>query len=219
MDCYAKGFCKKYGTENCSTFCDLYLKLQVLYDCSNIPKRYRGDIPLVAPQTDLSAFKQLNGWKNTIVDKVKEGENLFIWSHTTGNGKTSWAFKIANYYIRKAVIFSNLENEVVYINTTRFLEQLKEQFDTPTDEFKELRYRVRHAKLLILDDIGSERPMEWACERLYELINERYSEMRTTVFTSNFSPKELGVRLGDRIGSRVTSSTVIELTGQDRRVK
>lgn len=216
MECYAKNYCKQYG-QKCHSLCDLMLKLNVIYDLSCIPKRYRYDQVLTPVGGDLPAFKQLDGWKNTVLDKVHEGENLYIYSHTCGNGKTSWAFKIANYYIRKVVASSNLDNEVVYVNCPQFLEQLRSNYNTPQEGFAQLKDRLLTCNLLILDDIGSEKPSEWVSERLYDIINTRYSEMKTIIYTSNYTPKELSVRLGDRIGSRVTGSTVVELKGLDRR--
>jgi DNA replication protein DnaC len=47
------------------------------------------------------------------------------------------------------------------------------------------------ADLVVLDDLGREKPTDWAAERMYVLINARYSACRPTVVTSNFTPDEL----------------------------
>lgn len=60
--------------------------------------------------------------------------------------------------------------------------------------------------LLILDDIGSEAHKgqdDWACEKLFSVINARYNDMRSTVYTTNKSMVELKQILGERTFSRI----------------
>ncbi len=74
--------------------------------------------------------------------------------------------------------------------------------------------------LLVLDDLGVEKPSEFAVQSLYLVVDRRYSEMRRTVITSNFSIGEIAERVGDRIASRIAGMCkVIELQGEDRRVR
>ena len=42
------------------------------------------------------------------------------------------------------------------------------------------------AQLLVLDDLGAERPTDWVEETLNLIVNTRYNYRRTTVFTSNY---------------------------------
>jgi hypothetical protein len=73
---------------------------------------------------------------------------------------------------------------------------------------------------LILDDIGTEKPSEWAQQNIFLIIDRRYETLRQTIFTSNLSLDELSERLGDRITSRIAEMCkVIELKGKDRRIK
>ena len=62
---------------------------------------------------------------------------------------------------------------------------------------------VMTAELLVLDDIGAEKPSEWVEETLNLIVNTRYNERLPTILTSNFedTPDEtnldsLRVRLG-----------------------
>lgn len=72
----------------------------------------------------------------------------------------------------------------------------------------------------LFDDLGVERPTEWAQEVLYTIVDRRYRNERKTVFTSNYSLDELSERLGDRIASRIGEMCrVIKLEAKDRRVK
>lgn len=72
--------------------------------------------------------------------------------------------------------------------------------------------------LLILDDLGAERPTDWTAERLYALINRRWLSELPTVVTSNLPPGDLGGAIGERLYSRLAHEAVaVTLTGADRR--
>lgn len=216
-NCYAKDYCKGYTTSKCNERCDLLWKLNSMYDKSNLPLRYRYNIPLRPEQVDREAFIQLKGYLDNVTDRVATGESLYIYSENTGNGKTTWSSKIMNQFIRKSVVKSTLDNDVLYLNVSLFVEGMRGQYSEYSEEMASLRERAMTCKLLILDDIGAERPSEYVCERLYDLINHRYTNMLSTIYTSNLTPFELGDRLGARIESRVRSAVQINLVGSDRR--
>lgn len=79
----------------------------------------------------------------------------------------------------------------------------------------------RWPDLLVLDDIGGERPTPWTAERLYALVNRRWLEERPIVATSNLEPDDLPAAVGERTFSRLVGSgaVVLRLGGQDRRRK
>jgi len=84
---------------------------------------------------------------------------------------------------------------------------------------------VMTAELLVLDDIGAEKPSEWVEETLNLIVNTRYNERLPTILTSNFedTPDEtnldsLKVRLGYRMYSRIHEMCeVISYDGGDYR--
>ena len=155
-----------------------------------------------------------------IVEKVEAGEGLYIWSTGTGTGKTSWACKIMSYYFRKIAFKSGLENEGLYIFLPTFLEDLRSFYDNPDPDFAEELEMVKNCKLLIIDDIGAEKPSEWVRERLLSFINTRVSNGLSTIYTSNLSLEELENKMGQRVASRIKGSTKeIQLSGADRRDK
>ena len=45
--------------------------------------------------------------------------------------------------------------------------------------------------ILLLDDIGAERPTEWAGEVFYNILNRRMAARKITFFTSNLKMEEL----------------------------
>ena len=77
---------------------------------------------------------------------------------------------------------------------------------------------VKNCKLLIIDDIGSEKLTEWVRERIVSIIHTRVSNGLSTIYTSNLSPEEIKAEMGDRISSRILGGAkIVEITGADRR--
>ena len=143
---------------------------------------------------------------------------LFIWGKNTGCGKTSWACKIMGYYFRKIAFSSGLENEGLYIYLPTFLEDLRNSYSNPDEDFAEVLEMLKKCKLLIIDDIGAEKVTEWVRERLVSIINTRVSGGLSTIYTSNLSPDELVSQFEERIASRVLGcSQIVEIIGKDRR--
>lgn len=72
--------------------------------------------------------------------------------------------------------------------------------------------------LLILDDIGVEKPSEWVRGILNTIIYYRNVKGLKTIYTSNMGPDELRERLDERITSRIMQQCeIIRLVGPDRR--
>jgi DNA replication protein DnaC len=84
---------------------------------------------------------------------------------------------------------------------------------------------VMEAELLVLDDLGAEKPSEWVEETMNLIVNTRYNERRPTIFTTNYEdlPDEteldsLRVRVGFRMHSRLHEMCdFLEYDGADYR--
>lgn len=78
--------------------------------------------------------------------------------------------------------------------------------------------RAMNVDVLVLDDLGGERPTDWTGERLYALINRRWLEQRPTIATSNLGPAELEKAVGVRAWSRLYHGALrLSVAGEDRR--
>jgi DNA replication protein DnaC len=87
--------------------------------------------------------------------------------------------------------------------------------------------RYADAQLLVLDDLGSEKPTQHSADTLFALIDRRYAAMRPLVITSNFKLSKIAARLTGtddgvqalRIGDRVMQmSEEVELHGTSFRL-
>jgi|SRR5687767_3004321 DNA replication protein DnaC len=85
---------------------------------------------------------------------------------------------------------------------------------------------VMNAELLVLDDLGAEKPSEWVAETMSLIVNTRYNERRPTIFTTNYEdlPDEgevdsLKARIGFRMHSRLHEMCdFLEYDGGDFRM-
>jgi len=73
--------------------------------------------------------------------------------------------------------------------------------------------------VLVLDDLGAEKPTDWTRERLDLLIDARWAATLPTIITTNLRPDGLEQVLGPRVWSRVAeqSATAYVVSGADRR--
>ncbi len=85
---------------------------------------------------------------------------------------------------------------------------------------------VMDAELLVLDDLGAEKPSEWVEETINLIVNTRYNERRPTVFTTNYEDlpddnevDSLKARVGFRLHSRLHEMCeFLEYDGGDYRM-
>jgi DNA replication protein DnaC len=98
----------------------------------------------------------------------------------------------------------------LFCDTRRLLSVIRSTYN-PTErrDESEVLGPVMQAELLVLDDLGAERPTEWVEEMMNLIINTRYNEKRLTIFTSNYPerqpPDSHGESLEERIGFRIFS--------------
>lgn len=156
----------------------------------------------------------------TYLDAVNDG-GLFIHG-LVGRGKT-W-LSVATM---KAWMNRNRGRRAVFTDAMGFFSHIRESYDGGDTE-REAMWRFIGADLLVFDDFGKGRPSEWSLERIEDLVQERYTEGRPTIFTSQWAGSDLIARLGE--GGSVESATAIvsrivqrcktvELTGPDRRTQ
>ena len=94
---------------------------------------------------------------------------------------------------------------------------------------------VFEAEVLVLDELGAQKPTDWVWDTVALILNTRYNDKRTTIITTNYPDlppagsggtiaqravreETLGDRIGERMRSRLAEMCVrIEMTGGDFR--
>lgn len=189
-------------------------------------------IPLAYAPTSYNPVPQLKEYNydlkqyaKNLVTRVSQGEGLYLWSKHPGTGKTSIACLLLLKELKHtwySAVMEDIRTPVLYLNTVELMDKLRSSMNRPDEDFTDLwdeQFTNRAPKLLLLDDIGAEKPSEWVRERLYSLINYRVSNRLATIFTSNCPPTQLEEQVGPRIASRIfaTSNLVLQLEEIDRR--
>lgn len=217
MKCWAEQYCKGYP-KLCNQFCDAYVLLEIYYKHSNIPLRYQYPQELIVEKEDKPIYEAIGKIIENVGEWVEEGNSLYLFGKNKGTGKTSLACAIANAYIRYRVKNNPDLGPVVYfIKTAKFLEEIRLQFNNPTPDFPSKLELIENVELLIMDDIGAEKPSDWVRERLLNVIDQRYSNMKSTIYTSNLSIVQLAENLHDRIADRLRDCTILEFKGNSKR--
>ena len=126
----------------------------------------------------------------------EKGMGLYICSGTKGSGKTMLSCCIINEIADKYTL------NIKFINVLDLLELTKKSYKGDTT-----LQMVQDAVVLVIDDIGVQLSREWTDTVLYRLINERYSNHRVTIYTSNLKIDDL--KIDDRIKDRIEATSYI----------
>ncbi len=141
--------------------------------------------------------------------------SLFL-TGAPGLGKTFLSACIAAVVAEKG--FS-----VVYDTTVNVISRFEEARFDRRGEREEADADVRRClrcDLLILDDLGTEMSSSFSVSAVYELLNTRLREGRSTVVSSNLSVEEISRRYTPQIASRLKGSfEELKFYGRDIRLQ
>jgi DNA replication protein DnaC len=137
-----------------------------------------------------------------------EGTKNVVLFGPVGTGKTHAAVAAAHRAL------THLGLAVGFWPVTDLLDQLRPGAEAGTME------AASRVGLLILDDLGAERPTDWTGERLYSILNHRWLHLLPTLVTCNATQlSELPELCGARVWSRLAQgSLLLRVTGPDRRL-
>lgn len=137
-----------------------------------------------------------------------------------GVGKTHLAVAV----LQEVIVEKGIHG--LYFDTRSLLSTIRSTYNpvTRTSEADVLG-RVMRAELLVLDDLGAERPTDWVEETMNLIVNTRYNDRKPTIFTTNYEDipdsddlDSLLVRVGFRMHSRLREMCeFLEYAGPDYR--
>ncbi len=212
------------GTEKCNCFKKAAVEL--LYTQSNIRdilqienfdnfdfSYYPED--LINPSTGSSARDNAHEAVDKAMDFIatfgKDFKNLFIYGDT-GVGKTFLSHCIARELINDSFC-------VIYFSAYDLFDLLaKDKFSRGEDE-EVPASDLYDCDLLIIDDLGTELTNSFVTSQLFWCINERLSQKKSTLISTNLSLQEFADLYSERVFSRISSNyTMIKLIGNDIRI-
>lgn len=187
----------------------------------------------------IKALQEFNPFKDTLDlamqlwQQRKEGQGLYIYG-STGSGKTIMAAMILEEIKLQEFLHPEVcalqKNNMQFTTVPDLLTRLRNAFSTNKKEVGERFKRTEmdliaeysNVEYLVLDDLGGEKTADYSFQALYNIIDHRYENLKTTIIVSNLSLEELAKKLGDdRIPSRIRAMSqphIYALGGKDKRL-
>lgn len=181
------------------------------------------------PQNSSQAEAKITAEK--FVDQFPGVEGGLLFVGSAGVGKTHLAVAILRRLIESKGVSG------LFYDFRDLLREIQHSWN-PVSQSSELEVMrpVLETQLLVLDELGANKPTAWVQDTMTHIINSRYNEKRITIFTSNFPDREAepagassdapAMRreesLTDRVGARLRSRlyemcTLVKITGEDFR--
>ena len=166
-------------------------------------------------QTDLVDYSESEAQSlatafNGALNYAQNPDGWLLLEGSYGCGKTHLAAAVGHQRLLQG-------DTVLFITTPDLLDHLRSTFSPRSETtYDELFDRVRETDLLILDDLGVENPSEWAKEKLFQLINHRYSRRMSTIVTTNSDIDGLDPRLRSRLLD-IEITHIIKIVAPDYR--
>ena len=218
MKCWYTSACGKYGTPECNASCIRYMEMDYLMQNSGIPRNRQYAVLLTPSKKDVQAFITLKEIKDDILNFVKNGESVYIYSDNFGNGKTTWAIKLMQKYFDDIWAGNGFRCRGIFIHVPTFLTKIKEGISRKDEDFETLKSRLMSVDLVIWDDIAATKLGDFDHANLLTYIDQRKLNQLSNIYTGNLPQEGLQDALGNRLSSRVwNDSTPVRFIGADRR--
>lgn len=247
--CLLAPFCSQAGNERfCNSYCFAHTRLHGengdggLLAVANIPPKYKTSTIKRLPFKDANprSYAIVEKFGRTVVQKVNEGIGLYLFGvpskdnpKGTGTGKTTAATAIIIEYLRQRTMMEAKKERQIegtpayFMKMAKFQNIYNSQFrgsrevsEANADKYQALKKKMTNCDLLVLDDIGLRGTTEALQTEIYEIIDDRDTNERATIFTSNVPLDKLSEILSEQIASRIEGMTfAVPFTGKDNRKK
>jgi DNA replication protein DnaC len=129
-------------------------------------------------------------------DIAKIGRSIMFLG-SPGTGKTHLSVGIALEIMRDG-------RTSVFTTASRLLRSIKDTYSKRSEVTESQAIAVfTTCDLLIVDEVGVQRGSEYEKDMLFDVINERYENLRPTIILSNLTTEEIRAYLGDRVFDRL----------------
>jgi DNA replication protein DnaC len=131
------------------------------------------------------------------------GRNGFLITGTKGTGKTHIAAAIANYLLRRGTA-------VICTTERNLFGAIRRTYSHTSGDESAVREVYERVSLLVIDDLGKEKPSEWTLATLYAIIDGRYENAMPLIITTNYDAKSLLARLTPTDGDVTTADAMVD---------
>ena len=156
-----------------------------------------------------------------------EGRGLLL-TGSVGVGKTHLAVGIVQALITEKGV------QALFCDYRELLKRIQESYNPQVANTElQILTPIFEAEVLILDELGAQKPTDWVWDTVALILNTRYNDKRTTLITTNYPnaaaalarssdkvirEETLGDRIGERMRSRLAEMCVeVEMRGNDLR--
>jgi DNA replication protein DnaC len=196
------------------------------YTLDGYETAFRGADPSLG-RAHLTARKFVEAYP---VDTAGKG---LLFTGSIGVGKTHLAVGVLRRLVQERGVRG------LFVDYRELLKSIQNSYNPQVQTTElELLQPVFAAEVLVLDDLGAQKPNEWVWDTVALILNTRYNDKQTTIITTNYpdlqagagfkvdekgnkpakSEDTLGDRIGDRMRSRLAEMCVrVEMTGADFR--
>ena len=132
-------------------------------------------------------FNNLKNYSEELLNGIEKKGLILVGNN--GGGKTHLACSIANKLIENGI-------PVIYGTLINLFAELRNSYDTYNNISEmEIIKLYENVDLLIIDDLGKEKPSEWGLEKLFTIVNSRYENNLPVIITTNYNQNSLVERL------------------------
>ncbi len=155
--------------------------MQRLRDSSLIESRLRAArlSSFIKTKDNQNLYTMAQRYVEKFEDMYKKSQGILFWG-TVGTGKSFTAACIAN----------ELLDRRVPVIMTSFVKILQNIQGGSVDEAQYIA-QLNWARLLIIDDLGTERNTDYALEKVYNVIDSRYLSGKPLILTTNLTLPEM----------------------------
>ena len=175
---------------------------------ANVPEEFK-ELKVGEFETDIyekpeskSLARSAKKWAIEYVKRFEifktDGKGLYFYSSEKGSGKTRLMISVGN------ALINTYNTGVKFVTTNELLDNIRFSFGKKDEErntYESLMNDIKETEILLLDDIGAERPSDWVNDVFYSILNDRMTHKKVTLFTSNLAMEQLPYN--DRITSRI----------------
>jgi DNA replication protein DnaC len=126
-------------------------------------------------------------------------EGWLVLTGPSGSGKTHLAAAMAGRSIEKG-------QSVLFMLVPDLLDHLRSAFQPGAETgYDDLFEMVRSSQVLVLDDLGVQSTTPWVAEKLFQLLNHRYTARLPTMITTNLDLAAFDQRIQTRLSDPALS--------------